>query len=522
MAEEILKMVGVNKHFPGVQALDNVNFSCLKGEVHALVGHNGAGKSTLIKVMGGVYHADSGEIILRGNPFVPASPFDGMLAGISIIHQEFNLIPDLTVAKNIYLSREMKTRLGFLDHREMGRRSQELLQRLEVTEISPRDFVRDLSVNQMQLVEIAKALSVDADIIVMDEPTAALPLPDVQKLFDTIKRLKEQGVTVIYISHRMEDIFQVADRVTLMKDGRMLDTLPVEELNHRTLVEKMTGKSIGDFFPPHKKSRDRDIVLQVKNFQSSAMPNPVDFDVAEGEIFCITGLEGCGASLVARGLFGVDHPTQGDILLRGRSVRAETPREGLFKDFGFLTKDRRREGLILRASVMENMSIPHRVKRHEGGLLDLDIEADIVNRYMEKLNIRAGSLEMEVQDLSGGNQQKVVLAKWLATQCKVLIMDEPTRGVDVESKAEIYHLMRELAEQGVVMVVVSSDMEEVLGLSDRMMVLHLGEVMAVMDWEQATENGVLMAATGIRVDEKGNPLDEAAAGAGPAAGEGQS
>jgi ABC-type sugar transport system ATPase subunit len=522
MAEEILSMIRVNKHFPGVQALDNVDFSCLRGEVHALVGHNGAGKSTLIKVLGGVYHADSGRIVLRGEPFVPATPFDGMLAGISIIHQEFNLIPDLTVAKNIYLAREMKTRLGFLDTREMVRRSREMLGRLEATEISPHDFVRDLSVNQMQLVEIAKALSVEADIIVMDEPTAALPLPDVQKLFDTVKRLKQQGVTVIYISHRMEDIFQVADRVTLMKDGRMLETLPIEGLDHHSLVEKMTGKAISDFFPPRRKGRERKVVLRVQGFQSAAMSRPVTFDVAEGEIFCITGLEGCGASLIARGLFGVDRPRKGEVLLKGKGVRAESPRDALFEDFGFLTKDRRREGLVLQASVMENLSIPHRVKRHEGGLLDLDRESEVVHRYVRKLNIRAGSLDMEVQDLSGGNQQKVVLAKWLATRCRVLIMDEPTRGVDVESKAEIYHLMRELADQGVILVVVSSDMEEVLGLSDRMLVLHLGEVTARLGWEQATEHAVLLAATGIRLDDRGNPLAGGERARGSAQGEGGS
>jgi ribose transport system ATP-binding protein len=508
MAEEILSMKKVNKYFPGVHALNDVDFSCNRGEVHAIVGHNGAGKSTLIKVLGGVYHAESGETFLKGERFKPLTPIDGMMAGISIIHQEFNLMPDLTVAKNIYLAREIKTRLGLLDYRTMNARAREVLDRLDVKEIGPQDFVRDLSVNQMQLVEIAKALSVEAEIIVMDEPTAALPLPDVKKLFDTVHRLKAQGVTIIYISHRMEDIFQVADRVTLMKDGKMLDTLPIKGLNHRMLVEKMTGRAISDFFPAREKEEKKMSAFIVRDFKTTAMAKPVSFEVAVGEIFGITGLEGCGATEILRGMFGVDRPVQGEIILNGKRLSAETPRDGLFNDLGFLTKDRRKEGLILRTSLTENLSIPFRVKNHKRGFLDLKEESALVKEYVKKLNIRAGSLDIEVQDLSGGNQQKVILAKWLATRCKVLIVDEPTRGVDVESKAEIYHLMRELVDQGVIVVVVSSDMEEVLGLFDRLIILHRGQITATLSWEKTTEHAILLAATGVVLDENGNPVKD--------------
>lgn len=509
MAEELLSMQKVNKYFPGVHALNDVDFSCNRGEVHALVGHNGAGKSTLIKVLGGVYHADSGEIYLRGKRFAPVNPAHGTLAGISIIHQEFNLMPDLTVAKNIYLARELKTRLGFVDYRLMNRKAQEILNRLEVRDISPLDYIRDLSVDQMQIVEIAKALSVKAEIIVMDEPTAALPLPDVKKLFNMIRKMKTGGMTIIYISHRMEDIFQIADRVTLMKDGMMLATLPIKGLDHRMLVERMTGRAIGEFFPQREKyTSGRKRALEVKDFMSSRMSEPVRFEVLEGEIFGITGLEGCGATELSRGLYGVDKPIQGEILLRGEKVKIGSPRQGLFNDFAYLTKDRRKEGLILRTSLTENISIPSRVKHHKGGFLNLKQELALVEEYVKKLNIRAGGLSVEVKDLSGGNQQKVVLAKWLATQCRVLIVDEPTRGVDVESKAELYVLMRELVKQNVIVIVLSSDMEEVLGLCDRLLVLHQGEIKAEMNWEKVTEDAILLAATGVKLDAQGSPVEK--------------
>jgi len=506
MGEEILSMKGVNKSFPGVQALKEVDFSCRQGEVHALVGHNGAGKSTLIKVLGGVYKADSGEIYLRGNRFKPDSPLDGTLAGISIIYQEFNLIPDLTVAKNMFLAREPRTKLGFLDQRSMIRKSRQLLERLSVENVTPVDFIRDLSVNQMQLVEIAKALSVKADIIVMDEPTAALPISDVQKLFDRIRKLKAEGVTIIYISHRMEDIFEVADRVTLMKDGRMIATLEVEELDHNTLIEKMTGRSITDFFPPRKPYKENNkTVFEVTGLKSMAMKAAVSFEIRENEIFGITGLEGCGSTELARALFGVDRIESGEVEFKEEGIKISTPREGLFQGFGYLTKDRRNEGLLLGASLRENIAIPSRVKKHRGFFLDLKKELAQVERIAGEMNIRAGNLNVESKDLSGGNQQKVIISKWLLTECKVLIVDEPTRGIDVDSKVEIYQLMRNLVESGVVVIVLSSDMEEILGLCDRILVLHRGEPKAVLNWEKATEHVILLAATGSKLDQDGEP-----------------
>lgn len=472
------------------------------------MGHNGAGKSTLIKILGGIYLADRGKITWQGRPFKPTHPMDATRAGISIIHQEFNLIPDQTVAQNIFLGREPKNWLGFLKKNDFYSGAFEVLERLKIEDISPQDYVRDLSVNQLQLVEIAKTLSVNARLIVMDEPTAALPLPDVKKLFQIIKDLAAQGVTIIYISHRLEEIFAVCDRVTLMKDGKMLITMPVDGLSRDTLVEKMAGKSIVEFFPRHVESEDaKTPVLSLKEFKSKAMSHPVTFDFKKGEIFGITGLEGCGATSIVRGLFGIDKKQSGEVYIHGDKLEISSPRSALAAGIGFLTKDRRNEGLILMGSLGENMVIPFRESCSKIGLLNFKNESKLIGKMMEKLDIRAPDIDQEVQFLSGGNQQKIIFAKWLLTDCRLLIVDEPTRGVDVATKAEIYKLLRELVDQGVIVLVVSSDMEEILGLCDRLLVLHRGEIKANLRWDKATEYIVLLAATGCALDTDGNPLE---------------
>ena len=508
--EEILSMRGVHKYFPGVHALKGVDFSCFKSEVRALVGHNGAGKSTLIKILGGVYDADEGEIILRGKLFKPANPMDATNAGISIIHQEFNLMPDLTVAQNIFLGREPRRGFGFMDTGAMIEGATRVLERLKIADIDPSDYVRDLSVNQLQLVEIAKALAVHSELIVMDEPTAALTLPDIQKLFGIIAELKESGVTIIYISHRLAEVFEIGDRVTAMKDGRMLATLPVEGLDKGTLVETMVGRSIVEFFPRHT-TLDKTVepALVVKDLRSQVMRKAVSFKVQTGEIFGLTGLEGCGATELARCLFGVDRTRQGEVSMNGHPIKVGSPKEALSLGFGYLSKNRHREGLILTAPVSENMAIPLRVKEGKKGLLNQKEELARIQEMVAKLQIIARDLSHEAQFLSGGNQQKVILAKWLLTQCHVLIIDEPTRGIDVESKAEIYKLLRELTDQGVIVLVVSSDMEEILGLCDRILVLHRGEITGEFTWETASERTVMLAATGCALDSEGNMLEPA-------------
>jgi ribose transport system ATP-binding protein len=506
--EEILAMHGVEKSFPGVKALDGIVFSVFRGEVHALIGHNGAGKSTLIKILGGVYTPDAGTITLRGQSFVPQNPLKAALSGISIIHQEFNLIPDLTVAQNIFLGREPKTKWGFLDDRAMKAGAAEVLGQLKVQDVSPSDYVRELSVNQLQLVEIAKALSVRADIIVMDEPTAALPLPDVKKLFETVSELRNNGVTIIYISHRLEEIFEICDRATLMKDGRMLDTVSLGQTDRQQLVEKMCGRAISDFFPAHPETPPDRPALLIEDLKSPAMSKPVSFRVHAGEIYGVTGLEGCGSSATVRALFGQDHKTQGRVTLGDEKIDIHSPLGALQAGFGFVTKDRRREGLVLTSGLDENMAIPLRVRERKAGWLDRKNERALAVKMRDRLDIKTADLSTEAQFLSGGNQQKVVLAKWLLTRCRVLIVDEPTRGVDVESKTEIYNLLRELVEQGVFVIVVSSDMEEVLGVCDRILVMHRGEITGLFDWKRASEQAVMLAATGCAVDGDGHPLDD--------------
>ncbi len=507
--DSILLMKHLNKSFPGVHALKGVDLSCRKGEVHALIGHNGAGKSTLIKILGGVYSADEGTIIFKGKTFKPSSPLEAANAGISIIHQEFNLIPDLTVAQNVFLGREPVNKWGFVDRKKMYRKAWEVLERLDVTDIGPQEYVRDLSVNQLQLVEIAKALSTKSEIIVMDEPTAALPLPDVRKLFNTIQELKAAGVTIIYISHRLEEIFEICDRASLMKDGRMLDTVSIKQVNRSALVEKMVGRSIIEFFPRHATVDSKEPCFLTTSFQSTAMKSPVSFEVRAGEIFGITGLEGCGATELARGIFGVDRRLRGEVLLNGQSVDTRSPRNALMSGLGFVTKDRRKEGLILTSSVFENMMIPLRIHQRQSGILKIKQEYKAANFMVEKLDIKAANLLVDVESMSGGNQQKVILAKWLLTKCRVLIVDEPTRGVDVESKVEIYKLLRELVDQGVIVIIVSSDMEEVLGLCDRILVLHRGKIEANLTWNKVSEKAVMLAATGCALDSNGNPSESA-------------
>ena len=519
--QELLAMRSVGKAFPGVVALKGVDFSCLKGEVHALVGHNGAGKSTLIKILGGVYDSDQGRIVFKGRPFNPKTPVDGARSGISIIHQEFNLFPDLTVAQNIYLGREPINRFGLLDKKAMLEGSRAVLARLKVTDIDPRSYVRSLSVNQLQLVEIAKALSVEAELIVMDEPTAALPLPDVRKLFDIIRDLRARGVTVIYISHRLEEVFQVCDRVTLMRDGLMLATLPLAGLSREELIERMVGRSIVDFFPTRAAPMEEPSAgLVAKGLRGRGMARAVSFSVGQGEIFGLTGLEGCGASELGRTLFGAVPAREGQLFWDGEELDLGSPRRALASGLALVTKDRRREGLILAASLSENMIIPWRVRNARHGWLGSSREAGLVRGMMDRLDIKAGSTGLEAQALSGGNQQKVILAKWLLTECRLLIVDEPTRGVDVESKTEIYKLMRRLVERGVIVVVISSDMEEILGLCDRVTVMHRGQITACLDWRRAGEEQVMLAATGCFLDREGRVKDRAGLEDGRGAGVG--
>lgn len=493
MNDNVVEMRHITKVFPGVVALDDVDFECIPGEVHAVVGENGAGKSTLVKILCGVYQPDQGEILLKGKPVRISNPYEAQNQGISIIYQELNLLPDLNVAENVFLGREARNYLGLLDTRSLEKQAQDVLHRLGV-DIHPRTPLRRLNVAQQQMVEIAKALSLNAQIVIMDEPSAALGGQDLEHLFEVIEALKNQGVTVIYISHRLVEIYQVADRVTVFKDGKVVGTAPVSEIDRPTLVRMMIGRAFSETFPPRGSQSDEE-VLSVSNLSSGDGLQDIDMNIKRGEIVGIAGLTGAGRTELARAIFGVRKVDRGEIRVDGKMVHIANPKEALQQNIGFLTEDRNHEGLILDLSVKHNAALPSLKDRQRWGIVNLSLEERTVSEKVEELNVRTPSLNQGVEFLSGGNRQKVVLAKWLITNPDLLIFDEPTRGIDVGAKNEIWHLMRELANQGKAILMISSELPEVIGMSDRIYVMHRGRIVGEVPGETATEEQVMMLAT---------------------------
>jgi ribose transport system ATP-binding protein len=491
----ILEMCNITKTFPGVVALDDVTFECLSGEAHALVGENGAGKSTLMKILSGAYRPDKGNLILRGKKMEFHHPQEAQGAGISIIYQEFNLLPDRSVAQNIYLGREPRRRL-FVDDRKMIAQTEQLLTDLGV-EINPREKVGVLGVAQQQEIEIAKALSLEADLIVMDEPTASLSLHEVESLLELVKRLKERGITIIYITHRLEEVFQIADRVTVLKDGMLVSTSPIGELTRDTLVHQMVGREFDHYFPPKaEKDAIGDPILEVQNLSAGKDLRGVSFQVRRGEVLGFAGLEGSGRTRLARTIFGADRYDSGRILLNGKSVRFRNPVNAIEEGFAYISEDRKKEGLVLSLAIRPNVTLPNLGVQSFFGLIRQRQERQLVEELSQSLDIRMADQNQETQFLSGGNQQKVVLAKWLATKAKVLLFDEPTRGIDVGAKASIHQLMRDLASQGVAVMMISSELPEVIGMSDRVIVMRDGAVEAELQADELDEPTIMRAATG--------------------------
>ena len=493
MTDSLVEMRGITKRFPGVTALDGVSFECRSGEVHAVVGENGAGKSTLMKILAGVYQPDAGEILLRGAPVRLASPHDAQRLGISIIYQELNLLPDLSVAANVFLGREPRGPLGLLDARSLERQAQEVLLRLGV-DLDPRTRLGRLSVAQQQMVEIAKALSLNARIVIMDEPSAALGGRDLDRLFDVIRALKQTGVAVIYISHRIVEIFEIADRVTVFKDGKSVGTFEVSGIDKASLVRMMIGRTLSETFPP-RSSRIGEEVLRIEGLCCDGLLKDVHLTVRAGEIVGIAGLVGAGRTELAQAIFGARPSQAGRAWVHGRPVRIRSPRGALRQKLGFLTEDRNLEGLVLGRSVLENTALPSLDRRQRLGIVDQRAERGAVGAMVQDLSIRTPGLGQDVEYLSGGTRQKVVLAKWLISSPDLLIFDEPTRGIDVGAKAEIWHLMRELAGRGKAILMISSELLEVIGMSDRIVVMHRGCVVGELQGGQATEEQVMMLAT---------------------------
>lgn len=492
----ILEVEGISKAFPGVQALKDVSIAILPGEVHALVGENGAGKSTLIKILAGAIKADTGVIRIRGRQVTIDSPQHAQALGISIIHQELNLVPYLTVAANIYLGREPRrgARGAFIDEKTMHERASALLRELGV-ELDPGEQVGRLSVARQQIVEIAKALSFNAAVIAMDEPTSALTHAEQERLFGIVRKLKSSGVSVLYISHRMEEIFELADRVTVMRDGQVVGTAPISAVSRADLIRMMVGREVAQDYPrPAPPSREE--ILRVEGLTRRGVVEDASLTLHKGEILGITGLVGAGRTELARMIFGADPADSGTIYLEGRPVVIRSPSDAIRLGIALLTEDRKRQGLVLGMPVYANVSLatlPSFVRRW---FVDEGSEREAAQRYVEELRIKTPSLNQAVGNLSGGNQQKTVLARWLLSRARVLIFDEPTRGIDVGAKMEVYLLMKRLAEEGYGIIMISSELPEVLGMSHRVLVMYKGRIQAELTPQQATAEAVMHYATG--------------------------
>lgn len=494
-AETILEIRNISKSFPGVKALDDISLKCKRGEMLCLVGENGAGKSTLVKILAGVYRQDKGEIIFRGKKAHISSPWDAYRLGISMVYQESNLVPHLNVGENILLGHEPSRGLIIISTK-LYANAQKWLQRLNL-DIDPRILVYKLSVAQQQMVALAKALSLNADLVIMDEPTSSLPLYEVETLFDCIRALKGEGRAIIYISHRLEEVFQIADKIVVLRDGKKIGVLDEQQADRSTLVRMMIGREVDEVYPEKDKAfNDHREILSVKDLRTSKLKN-INFKVYRGEVLGIAGLMGSGRTELARVIFGIESIQEGDIYFDGEKVSLQDPGRAIGAGIGFVTENRREEGLVLSLSVGKNISLPILGKiSHLRFWLNRNKEKKITRTLVDELRIRTPSLSTEASSLSGGNQQKVVLAKWLSVAPKLMIFDEPTRGLDIGAKAEIHHLIRKLATNGTGVILISSELPELVSLSDRILVMRKGQIVGQLSSEEYTQERILSLAAG--------------------------
>ena len=491
---KLLAMNDIEKSFPGVRALKGVHLDLSAGEVHAVVGENGAGKSTLIKVLAGVHRPDGGTISLNGVTTAFASPLDAQKAGIAVIYQEFNLVPALTVRENILLGHET-TRSGFFSRKAETETVQSLFQRMNV-QLDPEVRCADLSVAQQQLVEIAKALSIGAKILIMDEPSATLTNQEVEKLFTIIHDLQQQEIGIIYISHRLEEIFAIADRVTVLRDGEHIDTSAIGEVNRDSLIEKMVGRSLENEFPKAEAPKG-EVRLQVEDLGHDASLPGVSFSVRSGEILGLTGLVGAGRTELARLIFGADRPAKGIIKKDGLPLKLRTPLDAIKAGICLLTEDRKAQGLVLGLGSRENFALANMKRWSNWGFIEQKTERNRFANYVGSLKIKLSHQDQLAKNLSGGNQQKVLIARWLESNSDIIIFDEPTRGIDVGAKYEIYLLMNELAAAGKAIIMISSELPEVLGMSDRILVMHEGKISGeITDVASSNQEHILSLAVG--------------------------
>jgi ribose transport system ATP-binding protein len=496
MISSLLELKGLTKRFPGVVALNDVNLDIHPGEVVALIGENGAGKSTLLKILGGVHQPDEGTIRIDGRPVTIRSVTDAFDAGIGFIHQELNVLDNVDVAGNIYLGREpvYGGPLHLIDQKKIHAEAAKYLSRLGM-DIRTDTLVRNLPIAYQQMVEIAKALSLNTRILLMDEPTSSLTLSETERLLAVCKDLRTEGVSIIYISHRLSEVEEIADRVVALRDGKNAGGLAREEITHDRMVKLMVGRDIAYRLPaPSRTTGPR---LQVRDLRTPAYPDErVSFEIRKGEILGFAGLVGAGRTEVAQCIFGVDKPLGGTITLDGQPLKPGTPLDAIAHGVYLVPEDRRQTGCITTMSIRENMTLPSLGRYARGGLLDFSAERSACERLREEFHVKCATIEQEVRTLSGGNQQRVILAKWLSLDPKLLIFDEPTRGIDVGAKSEIYDLMRQLAENGVAVMMISSDMEEILGESQRVIVMHEGKIAGSLDRGQCTEEAIMQLAVG--------------------------
>lgn len=489
-----IEMRGIDKSFGSNQVLKQAGFTLESGEVHALMGENGAGKSTLMKILTGVYTKDAGTVLVDGKEVNYKNPQEAEKAGIVFIYQELNVMFDLTVEENLFMGKEIHGKFGICDRKAMQKKAQEALNTLGVN-ISPKTVMSELSVGQQQMVEICKALMADAKVIIMDEPTAALTQSETVALFKVIESLRKKGVSMVYISHRMEEIFELCDRITVLRDGSYIGVKNIPETNMNEIVKMMIGREIGERYP----SRDVKIgkeVLKVKGLTRKGTFHDVSFSVRAGEVLGVSGLMGAGRTEIMQAIFGNLSYESGTIEIDGKEVKISNPRQAMEHGIGFITEDRKTEGLMLDKSIQENISLCNLGRISKSSVISKEAEKNMVAEAIKDLHIKCFGPYHECNNLSGGNQQKVVLAKWILTNPKILILDEPTRGVDIGAKKEIYSIINKLAAQGVAIIMVSSELPEVLGMSDNIMVVREGEVRGIISYEEANQERVMTLATG--------------------------
>ena len=494
MKETVLQLKDIAKYFPGIKALDNVDFTIRTGEVHALIGENGAGKSTLVKIMTGVYQPTKGTILRNGEAVQFKTSHEAQASGVVAIHQEASMFSELTVTENIFMGHHIKKRSGMLDWKAMGDHTEKLLKKMEL-DISPDSLIKNLGTAQRHMVEIAKALSVDAEVVIMDEPTSALSLKEVEELYKIIRQLKEDGKAIVFISHKFDEIFEICDYFTVFRDGQYIGEGEVPQSSIDEIVKMMVGRSLDQMYPK-KEANIKESILEVENLSLPGYFSNVSFNLHKGEILGFFGLVGAGRSEVMRTIFGIDKKSAGTVKLKGETLEITSPGLAMRKGIAFVPEDRQEQGAILEMSLADNITLPQIDGLSAFGVLNSQKEKEVTEEFGNKMEIKAASWKVNADTLSGGNQQKVVLAKWLATNPEILILDEPTKGIDVATKAAVHEFISEMASKGLAVIMVSSELPEILGMADRIVIMHEGRVTDIMDRDNADSDSIILAATG--------------------------